>query len=433
MAEWSNWAGNVTATPREVVTPRSRDEVVALVQRAAASGGRVKPVGAGHSFTAIAEPVDVQVRLDALSGIVVDEATNRVRIKAGTHLYDLVERLAEHGLALPNMGDIDRQTIAGAVSTSTHGTGLGWTGFGGAVVGGEMVTGTGEVLRWSDGGEDADLVPALAVTLGALGVITEVEMQCVPAFTLAATEGPSTMTAEFAGLDATLAEIDHYEFYWFPHTDKVMTKRNVRRGGDAAVKPLPRWKGRLEDQFLSNTVFGWLNELAVRRPSLVPRLNGISASTLSAREFSDRSHAVYASPRTVRFRESEVAVPLEAAEPILREMQRWVERTGEPVAFPVEVRWAAGDDRWMSTAYERDSCYIAIHQYVKADHRAYFAHFWDVTREHGARPHWGKMHDYDADYLRSVYPRFDDFVALRDRLDPQRVFANPYLEQVLGA
>ena len=149
------------------------------------------------------------MRLDALSGIVVDEATNRVRIKAGTHLYDLVERLAEHGLALPNMGDIDRQTIAGAVSTSTHGTGLGWTGFGGAVVGGEMVTGTGEVLRWSDGGENADLVPALAVTLGALGVITEVEMQCVPAFTLAATEGPSTMTAEFAGLDATLAEIDH--------------------------------------------------------------------------------------------------------------------------------------------------------------------------------------------------------------------------------
>lgn len=276
-------------------------------------------------------------------------------------------------------------------------------------------------------------MPALAVTLGALGVITEVEMQCVPAFTLAATEGPSTMTAEFAGLDATLAEIDHYEFYWFPHTDKVMTKRNVRRGGDAAVKPLPRWKGRLEDQFLSNTVFGWLNELAVRRPSLVPRLNDISASTLSAREFSDRSHAVYASPRTVRFRESEMAVPLEAAEPILREMQRWVKRTGEPVAFPVEVRWAAGDDRWMSTANERDSCYIAIHQYVKADHRAYFAHFWDVARELGARPHWGKMHDYDADYLRSVYPRFDDFVALRDRLDPQRVFANPYLEQVLGA
>lgn len=434
MAEWSNWARNVTATPSRVVSPSDTAATAELVRESTAAGRKVRPVGAGHSFTPIAQPVDTQVRLDAMSGIVsVDEATNRVRVKAGTHLYELVNLLADRGLALANMGDIDRQTISGAVSTSTHGTGLAWTGFGGTVVGGEMVTGTGDVLRWSEGGENSDLVPALGVTLGALGVLTEVELQCVPAFTLSAVERPSTMTEELAVLPATLAETDHYEFYWFPHTDKVMTKRNTRGAGDAPTKPLAQWRHKLDDEFLSNTLFDAICRLSVARPNLTRRINNVSARALSAREFSDVSHSVYASPRTVRFRESEMAVPVEAAESILRDLQAWVERTNEPVAFPVEVRWTAGDDRWMSTAYGRESCYIAIHHYVKADHRTYFKYFWDMARAHEARPHWGKMHDYDAEYLRTVYPKFDDFVALRERFDPQRVFTNAYLDQVLGA
>lgn len=434
MAEWSNWAGNVTATPRHVVTPGSVEDLAAVLQRAAERGDKVRPVGAGHSFTPIAQPVDIQVRLAGMRGIVsVDEATHRVRVRAGTHLYELVEQLAEHGLALANMGDIDRQTISGAISTSTHGTGLNWTGFGATVVGGEMVTGAGEVLRWSKGGENDDLVPALGVTLGALGVLTEVELQCVPAFTLHAVEKPSTLTDELASLEETLTSIDHYEFYWFPHTDKVLTKRNTRQGPDAEVKPLPRWRAKLDDEIISNTLFGVLNEVAVRRPSFVPRLNRVSARALSAREFSDRSHAVYASPRSVRFRESEMAVPRDAAEPLLRELQAWVARENEPVAFPVEVRWTAPDDVWMSSAHGRESCYIAIHQYVKAPHERYFQHFWDIAREYDARPHWGKMHDYDAAYLAGVYPRFEEFLALRERFDPQRVMTNPYLDQVLGA
>lgn len=434
MAEWTNWAGNVTAHPTRVVTPGDTDALVALVQECATGGRRVRPVGAGHSFTPIAAAEDTQVRLDALSGVLdVDAATHRVRVGAGTRLYDLVGALAEHGLALPNMGDIDRQSIAGAVSTSTHGTGLAWTGFAGSVVGGEMVTGTGQVLRWSEGGENEELVPALGVTLGALGVLTEVELQCVPAFTLSAEEKPSTLTDELAGLDETLAGTDHYEFFWFPHTDKVMTKRNTRGPGDAERSPLPRWKHALEDQFLSNTVFEVVNRVCLARPGLTRHVNRVSASALSARRFSDHSHTVYASPRTVKFRESEMSVPLEAAEPMLRELQSWVERTNEPVAFPVEVRWSAADDRWLSTAHGRPRCYIAAHQYHRQAHSGYFPFFWQIAREHGARPHWGKMHDFDAAYLRTVYPRFDDFLALRERFDPQRVFTNAHLDQVLGA
>lgn len=434
MAEWKNWAGNVTAHPRRVVAPSDRDGLVALVQESADAGRTVRAVGAGHSFTPIAVALDTQVRLDAFDGIVhVDPETHRVRVGAGTRLYDLVTALAEHGLALPNMGDIDRQTIAGAVSTSTHGTGLAWAGFADIVVGGELVTGTGEVLSWSEGGENGDLASALGVTLGALGILTQIELQCVPAFTLRAEERPSTLTAELASLDETLTQTDHYEFFWFPHTDKVMTKRNTRGPGDAERSPLPRWKYALEDQFLSNTVFEVVNRVCLARPGLTRHVNRVSATALSARQFTDHSHTVYASPRTVKFRESEMSLPLEAAEPVLRELQTWVERTNEPVAFPVEVRWSAADDRWLSTAYGRASCYIAVHQYHRQAHSGYFPHFWQVAREHGARAHWGKMHDFDAAYLRTVYPRFDDFLALRERFDPHRVFANPHLEQVLGA
>ena len=418
---------------RTFASPASTQDVVELVNDARTSGQKLRPIGAGHSFTPIAKPVDVQVKMSNMSGIEVDSATNRVRIKAGTHLYELVELLTAKGLALPNMGDIDRQTISGAVSTSTHGTGLKWTGFGGAVVGGEMVTGTGEVFRWSEGGENSDMVPALGVTLGALGILTEAEMQCVPSFCLEAKEAPSTMTTELGHIDATLENIDHYEFFWFPHTDKVMTKRNTRLPGDAELSPLSPRKAKWEDDFLSNTAFKWICEAVAKFPKLAPYVNRVSASALSARTFSDLSHKVYASPRDVRFTESELAVPREAAEPILRELQRWHERnTDAAVAFPVEVRWTAADDRWMSTAHGRESCYIAIHQFHKGNDAEYFKFFWDLGREYDARPHWGKMHDYDAEYFRTVYPKFDEFVALRERFDPQRVFTNPYLDQVLG-
>lgn len=438
MANWSNWARNVNADVRTIAQPTSGEDIVRLVEQARQAGTKLRPVGAGHSFSPIAQPVDTQVKLTHLSGIEVDSTTKRVRIKAGTHLYDLVEQLQRHNLALPNMGDIDRQTISGAVSTSTHGTGANWTGFGGAVVGGELVTGTGETITWRRGdehteGQNEDMVDALGVTLGALGILTEVEMQCVDSFGLHAVEQPSTLTAELASLDETLSDVDHYEFFWFPHTDKVMTKRNTRLTDGQEHAPLGKWKKRWEDDFLSNTVYGWLNELGHRRPTLVRHMNRVSASALSAREFSDVSHRVYASPRLVRFRESELAVPLESAAPILRELQAWVEKNNFPVTFPVEVRWTAADNVWMSTAYERPSCYIAIHQFHKADPTPYFQYFWDIAREHQGRPHWGKEHNCDAEYLRTVYPKFDAFCELRERFDPERIFTNPYLDTVLGA
>lgn len=403
-----------------------------LCEEASRSGRRVKAVGAGHSFTGIAEPTDILVRMDRISGVLsVDESARRVVVGAGTPLHVLGPELHRRGLAMTNLGDIDRQSIVGALSTGTHGTGLGFTGLAGQVTGVEMVLADGSLLRINDA-ENAHLLPAVSLSLGALGIVTAVELACVPRFLLHALEEPSTLEPVLESLDETIHRVDHFEFYWFPHTDRVLTKANTRVTDESLLAPLPAWRSRLDDDLLSNKLFGAVNKLAARVPAAIPSINQVSGRALSRREYTDWSYRVFASQRDVVFRESEFAVPREEIPELLRSLQRWLNRGKEVVAFPVEVRFAAPDDVWMSTAYGRETGYVAIHQFHERDHTTYFKAFWAMLDDHGARPHWGKLHDLSAEDLRPRYPRFDDFVTLRNRLDPHRTFTNDYLDQVLG-
>lgn len=432
MAEWSNWAGTVTSRPQETVMVRDVPHLQLLCEESMRSGRRVKAVGAGHSFTAIAEPTDVLVRMDRLSGLrSVDEATGRVWVHAGTPLHVLGPELQRRGLAMTNLGDIDRQTIAGAVSTGTHGTGAGFTGLAGQLTGVELVRADGSLLRVTEM-ENTELLPAVALSLGALGIVTALEIQCVPKFLLHAVEAPASLDEVLDGIDERVDGSDHFEFYWFPHTDRVLTKTNTRLSDESRRAPLPAWRSRVDDELLSNKLFGALNKATTRTPRVIPAINQVSARALSRREFTDWSYRVFASERDVVFRESEMAIPRAAVPDVLRELRSWLSRKVEVVAFPVEVRFAASDDLWLSTAHQRESGYIAIHQYAGRDHRRYFEAFWSMLDGLEARPHWGKMHDLGADELRSRYPKFDDFVALRDRLDPERIFSNRYLDHVLG-
>jgi FAD/FMN-containing dehydrogenase len=164
----------------------------------------------------------------------------------------------------------------------------------------------------------------------------------------------------------------------------------------------------------------------------VPRINSISGSALSPREYVDHSYEVFVSPRRVRFRESEFAMPREALPEVIGGLQAWFAAGHETVSFPIEVRFTGADDVWMSTGHERDNCYVAVHQYVRNDPTAYFAAAQEIFTAHEGRPHWAKMNTVDADYLRQRYARFDDFVAIRDEVDPERTFSNPYLDRVLG-
>lgn len=432
MGSWVNWAGNQTASGIRVARPRSTEEVAAAVKEAAAAGQRVKAVGSGHSFTAIARPEGVLLdlsRLDSLHTVERDQAL--VTVGAGTGLRRLNDLLAGVGLALPNLGDIDAQTIAGAISTGTHGTGARFNGISASVAGVEMVLADGSVLTCS-AGENPDVWTAARVGLGALGVMTRVTLRCVPLFALRAEEGPMRLDELLDRFDELTAGADHFEAYWFPHTRSTLTKRNTRLPLAEGLDRLPAWREWLDDEFLSNRLFGATVALGRRRPDAIPRLNSLAARALGSRTFTDLSYKVFTSPRRVRFKEMELAVPRSSAVDAIRDAVAAVESSDLRIGFPVELRVAAADDITLSTASGRDSAYLAFHVPAAVDHERYFRLVARALEPYGPRPHWGKLHDLDAELLRTRYPRFDEFVRLRDRLDPSGVFTNNHLDRVLG-
>jgi L-gulono-1,4-lactone dehydrogenase len=263
-------------------------------------------------------------------------------------------------------------------------------------------------------------------------VIATVTLKCEPAFALAAAETPAPLDAVLADLDINVDGNDHFEFYWFPHTRRVLTKRNNRVLAGTELRPLGRVRAYVDDEFLANTVFDAVNRLTTRRPNLIPRVNALTSRALGARDYIDRSYRVFASPRRVRFREMEYAVPRATVPYVLGEIEAYLARSGEQVAFPIEVRFAAADDIWLSTANGRDTGYFAVHQYVRRAYDRYFRAVEAIAKDVDGRPHWGKLHYRTADSLRATYRHFDEFLAVRDRLDPDRVFGNAYLTQVLG-
>ncbi|MDF9717898.1 FAD-binding protein [Nocardioides sp. ChNu-153] len=432
-ASWSNWAGTATAHPATTSTPRDVGDVVAAVHRARSHGSTVRMVGTGHSFTDVALTDGELLHPEGLVGVVdVDRAAMTVTVLAGTPLKVLNAELERLGLTLHNMGDIAEQTVAGAVSTGTHGSGGTWAGLGAQVVGLELVTGTGEVVVATPT-ENADVLDLARVSLGALGVLTRVTLAVEPLLLLEAVEQPMTWDEAIGSLDALLDENHHVDLHWFPHTDRLLTKRDNRLDADLdEARPLGRARGWVDDELLANTVFGGVVALGNRVPALVPTLNRVAARALSPRTFSDVPHRVLTSPRRVRFREMEYAVPRAAGPAVLAEVRRTIAAADWRIGFPVEIRAARADDVPLSTAYGRDSLYLAFHVPAAVDHTAYFAGVEPVLRAHDGRPHWGKLHTRTAADLAPAYPRFDDFLALRERLDPDRVLANAYTRRVLG-
>jgi L-gulonolactone oxidase len=432
MTTWTNWAGTVRADVT-VATPGTIADLVRVVTIAADRGQRVKPVGAGHSFTAIGATDGVQVRLDRLAGVVrADRGTGLVTVLAGTRMHALSETLWQLGLSMTNLGDIDVQTIAGAISTGTHGTGRKFGGLATQVRAVDLVLADGSLLH-CDAEQNAEIFAAARVGLGALGIIASVTLQCEPAFALAAAEGPARLDDVLEDLDDLVLGNDHFEFYWFPHTRRVLTKRNNRVLLGTELRPVGRFRHWMDDDVLANRAFDRINRLTTSRPALIPRANDLATRLLTPRDYIDRAHRVFTSVRTVRFREMEYAVPRAAVPQVLAEIESYLARSGERIGFPVEVRFAAADDVWLSTAYDRETGYVAVHQYHRREHETYFRAVEAIAAAAGGRPHWGKIHYRDAGSLRPVYARFDDFVALRDKLDPGRVFGNDYLAQVLGA
>jgi L-gulonolactone oxidase len=428
--EWVNWAGDQRCRPARIVRPGSRDELAEAIARAATAGQKVKVAGSGHSFTEAALTEGTMIRLEGLSGVLdADPASGLVKVAGGTVLADLNQELADLGLAMENLGDIDRQTISGAISTGTHGTGARLRNISAQVEGLELVLADGSVRHLS-ADTHPELLRAARVGLGALGAISAVTLRCVPAFTLLRVDSPHPREEVFASFDERAGTHEHFELFTFPYDDGALVLERNRT--EEPPRPRGRAAAYLNDVVLENWALGALAGTGKALPRTIPALSRLAGRLASGSRTSDRSDRVFANERRVRFTEMEYGVPREHGPEAARRVIEWVRSNEFPVFFPIEMRVAAGDDALLSPSHERDTAYIAVHQYRGMEWRPYFEAVEAIMDEYGGRPHWGKRHFQAAATLAPRYPQWQAFQRARDELDPDRVFSNEYTDRVLG-
>lgn len=423
---WSNWPGEQICAPSAIVRPTSEAELADVVAQAAKTGERVRAVGSGHSFTDCACTDGVMIDMTGLQRVVeADPATCRVTVQGGAKLRALGPQLAEHGLGLENQGDVDPQSITGATATATHGTGARFQNVSANIESLRLVTASGEILDLSEG----DDYLAARVSIGALGVISQVTLRVVPLFTLYRHDEKRSLTETLGRLDEFVDSNDHFEFFVFPYSGEALTR--IMRRSDRTPQPTPAWR-RTVGENVENAGLSLICQTGRRFPSMAPRLNRLLTGLSSNSTVQDRAYKVFANERKVRFTEMEYAIPREHAREALQRAIDVVRRRNLPIMFPLEVRFSAPDDAFLSTAYDRDTCYIAVHQYAGMEFESYFRAVEEIMNEYAGRPHWGKRHYQTAATLRDRYPQWDRFIAVRDRLDPDRVFRNDYTRRVFG-
>ncbi len=428
--EWANWAGDQRCRPARVVAPRSREELAEAVGAAAAAGVKISVTGSGHSFTETAMTDQTMLRLDALRGVLdADRESGLVRVGAGTVLADLNRELHGLGLALENMGDIDAQTVAGAISTGTHGTGAGFGNISARVEGVELVLADGSV-RELTAAEDPELLRAARIGVGALGAISAVTLRCFPAFTLKRVDSAHKLADVLDRFDEFAATNDHFELFTFPYSDRALVLERNRT--EEPPRPKSRTVALLNDVLLENWTLEAMAATGKAIPRTIPALAKFAGLVATGTNNQDVSHRIFVNKRSVRFTEMEYAVPRADGPTAVRRVIEWVRSNNYPVFFPIEVRVAAGDDASISAAYERDTTYIAVHQYRGMEWRPYFEAVEAIMNDYGGRPHWGKRHFQTAATLAPRFPRWENFQAARDQLDPGRTFTNAYAERVLG-
>jgi FAD-linked oxidoreductase len=427
---WANWTGDQRCAPESIESPASEDEVAAALARARDAGRTVRVAGAGHSFTDIACTDGHMLRLGRMSRVLeADAAAGLATVEAGISLHELGPALAERGLALENQGDVDPQSVAGAISTATHGTGATYRNISAQVAALRLVTASGDVVECS-ADDDPELFRAARVGLGALGVVTRVTMRCPPLYTLRRSDAPRPLAETLERLDELVDGHERFELFVFPYTDTALTR--VTEKTDDEPRPPSRFAVWLQDVVFENRMLDLMMRAGRALPGTIPSINRAIARLFRPSVRIDRSYEIYANPREVRFTEMEYALPRAAGRAALERVLATIERRRLPISFPIEFRFVAPDDAFLSPAAGRDTAYIAVHVYRGMEHETYFRAVESIMREYDGRPHWGKRHYRTAADLAPSYPDWDRFAEVRERLDPNRLFRNDYLDRVLG-
>lgn len=418
---WQNWSGVQRAQPSARPMPASEAELAALLKR---SSGEVRVAGAGHSFTALVPTPGTLVSLDKLSGIVrIDKAAMTATVHAGTRLGTLARALDAEGLALPNLPDIDAQTLAGAIATGTHGTGAQLPAVHDGVVGARLVRPDGQVVELA-GPRDADALAAVRVSLGSLGVVSQLTLRVVPAFNLQRKVWLQPIDDLLRDAPALAAKHRHFEMFVLPFTGYAAgVMHEVYEGNDMLLP------SSAEDTMLADLrrLRDWLGRFPALRTWAAQRFIDPQL-TEEARE---RAHRLLSTVRSSRFNETEWHVPAENGIACLRQVIDAVQQHNEAF-YPIEFRWVRGDGAWLSPFHGRDSCSIALHAAAGEAHDYTVQIGARVCHAHGGRPHWGKMHPLTAATLAPLYPRWRDFLALRQSFDPQGRMLNAHLRSLFG-
>ena len=425
---WKNWSGRVRCTPGQIATPHDEAELAGVIRAAAAKGHVVRPAGSGHSFADLVKTSGVVVSLDHMSGLLeVDNVQRTATAWAGTKLWNYCDLLAPFNLAMENMGDIDRQSLGGALATGTHGTGLRLGSLSTQIAGLALMTATGEIVECSED-KNRDLFKAAQVSLGALGIVTRFTLRVVPAYKLAYTRTPEKFIDCIAHAHKHADENRHFEFWYFPHTDTVSMKFHNPTDAPVAVKPVRKW---VDEVLLENLAFGLFARMTRRKPARSAALSRFTARNLSGASEIDSSHRSLVTKRLLRFNEMEYAVPIDRGPTALRELKDWIAKENVPVLFPIEYRYVKADDIWLSPFYQRDSVTISVHQDARMEYESYFRGAEKIFRKHDGRPHWGKIHYCTARDFQALYPEWEAFQRVRREFDPKCVFLNPHLAEVL--
>jgi FAD-linked oxidoreductase len=427
-SSWSNWSGSVQCNPKEILEPSSVEEIQSIVKRCAAEKSTIRVIGSGHSFTGLVGNNKTLISLDAYQGVEnVDKEKSQAVVRAGTKLKLLGETLLSNGLAQVNLGDIDVQSIAGATSTGTHGTGITLGSVSTQIAEITLVTAKGEVLVCSET-QNKETFKAAQVAMGALGIVTKVKLQLVPAYKLKYVKEKVNLDDCLNNLDKYKTQNRNFEFYWFPHTNTIQAKMlNIT---DEAPMKSSVMK-YFNDMVLENGAFKVLSELCRMFPSMSKSVAKISAGAVSTGVDINYSNRIYATPRLVKFQEMEYNLPAEHAVQAIKEMRESINANNFKVHFPIEVRFVKGDDIYLSPAYQRDSVYIAVHMYKGMEYKTYFDAMETIFKKYNGRPHWGKMHTRTASELSQLYPMWGKFQEIRHQLDPEGLFMNDYLRKLM--
>ena len=426
--KWSNWSGGVVCKPRLVVAPKDEVELAAEVRKAA---GPIRVPGTGHSFTPLNATDGTIVDLAAFDGLKgFDPHAQTVTFGAATPLWEIGSLIHPMGVALKNMGDIDRQTLGGVVGTGTHGTGHALKSFSAEVAGFRLLLANGDIIHCS-ASENADVFEGGRTSFGALGVMVEITMNVRPAYKLVENHFLLPLEEVFERLSEFVQSNRHFEFFCFPYSDVAICK-TLNETQDSAPDPRPaeEMRKRGEKVGADSRTFILINEMLPFAAFMLKPAHRLFSQLMPGAGRVRWSHEIFPSPRPVRFNEMEYAVPFEKGPDTVREIIKSIRAQRINTGFPIEYRTVGEDDVWMSPFYRRPSATIAVHQYHKVDTSKLFSACEAIFRQVDGRPHWGKRHTRTASELAHLYPQYQAFRSLRRRLDPDGKFLNSYLREL---